>query len=565
MESAVFNGWGVVGENTGAHIVPTNVEVNTPAAIPNDHPQITWPYQTDIWRDRWFDIVGEDEIPPTTYAAFAATLSTCYGSQLRMDDLCDFLMLYSRQEYAVAESRMFGDIIPFIYKLIKNAAGLPAHVLLPGDNVKISRRDVSAIIAMMLFGMFDYLHMDDTIDMDDIPQITMIDMFKSQNMNAFASIIGYFDTIVESANNYTREFESTILVYCRVNGGNAYVDDGVYADINNSLSADTTQLHPVEFIAQSRVNREIKVCSIEEIPLGDTFTKTTNHTITLYEHTELLAVGAFIPRLGPGESIIVYGADKFNEFSGRSYTGLADCNYDYGNGPTLMAKIAIILVPPSSSGTTARVSRDFLPDFHRLRTAFAAVRPAGFPITISPYMIPWTIGVGGNVYSTFLQCWLAASMTGRHLIFPASDCNLRETAARFIAWSKRGARTVSAMWLKWQTTIDSLLRGKKPLSEINLFSATESHRSDRTGNVRFRPERVRDASGNTGGGQPRRPPPTRDNRPLVNRPRDTRHDDRRPLGNGHKNSHSRVITGKSTDRIQSYGASYQGFSPFDGY
>lgn len=554
MKLAPFTGWGSsddISNYSNPDVAPDNVSLNTSIVIPDDHPRIMWPYQTEHWRNRWFDIVGDDEIPPTTYAALAATLSTCYGSQLRLDDLSDFLMLYSRQEYAVSDSRMFGDIIPFIYKLIKNAAGLPAHVLLPGDNVKISRRDVSAIIAMMLFGMFDYLHMDDTIDMDDIPQITMLDMFKSQNMNAFASIIGYFDTIVESANNYTSEFESTILVYCRV--------AGTHEDIKELLSADRSQLHPVEFIAPSGVNREIKVCSVEEIPLEDTFTKTTNHTISLYEHTELIVVGAFIPRLDPGESIIVYGADKFNEFSGRTYTGLAGCHYDYGVGSTLMAKIAIILVPPSSSGTTVRVSRDFIPDFHRLRTAFAAVRPVGFPITISPYMIPWTIGVGGNVYSTFLQCWLAASMSGRYLIFPANDCNLRETAARFIAWSKRGARTISALWLQWQTTIDGLLGGKKPLSEVNLFSAIESHRSDRTGKVRFRPERGMNAPERTDGRQPRRPPTTRDNRPHINRPRDTRRD------GGRKNSHGVHHTSIAADRIQSYGTSYRGTDPFDGY
>lgn len=467
MESAQsFTGWG----NTGGS--PTN-------DVPDDHPRIMWPYQAEHWRDKWFNGIDDDEHPPTTYAGLAATLSMCYGSQLRLEDLSDFLMLYSRQEYAVSDIRMFGEIIPFIYDLIKSTTGLPCYVLLPGDNVKISRRGVASIIAMMLFGMFDYLHMDYQLSQDDVPRITMLELFKSQNMNAFASVIGYFDTMVESATKYTKEFDATILVYCRVAG----------ADQTDDLSADATAMRMVEFAQLISSPREIKVCAISELPIDDAFDKITNHTLALYEHTELLAAGAFVPRLDAGESIIVYGADKFNDFNGRQYTGPSDCHYDYGDGSVLMAKIAVILTPPSSAGTTRRLAHEFLPDFQRLRVAFKSVRPMGSPITISSYMIPWTTGVGGNVYSTFIQSWMAASLAGRTLIFPAADCNLRETAARFIVWSRRSARTVGALWSHWCMTIDRLLNGKKPLSEVNLFSAMESYRSERTGGVRFRDEK----------------------------------------------------------------------------
>lgn len=459
------------------------IQLSPPVEIPEDHPKIIWPYQTEHWRDRWFNNIEDDNKQPETYAALASVLSSCYGSQLRLDDLSDFLMLYSRQEYAVSEGRMFGDIIPFIYKLIKGASGLPEYVLLPGDNVKISRQGVASIIAMMLFGMFDYVHMDDYYHNDDVPKITMLELFKTQNMNAFASVVGYFDTMVESAAEYVEAFDATVLVYNRVKCGPTADDAGLHA----MLAADNVPMCSVDFSVPTTL-REIKVCAVEELPLDGAFGRVANHTLMLYEHTELLAVGAFVPRLDHGESVVVYGADKFNNFNGRQYSGTSDYHYDYGTGPALMAKVAIVMVPPSVSGTTRRVTQDFLPDFLRLHTVFRAVRPAGAPIVISPYMIPWTIDVGGNVYSTFIQAWLATSMSGRRLVFPAGDCNLREAAARFVVWSRRSARTVCAMWQHWNMTVGRLVAGRKMLSEINLFSAMESYRSERTGGVRFRDE-----------------------------------------------------------------------------
>lgn len=409
----------------------------------------------------WDDTVAKFTAPITSIVDMDMKMAQSYRD-LKPRLVADLFGLYYRTEMKdrVEMPELMDVVLPYMQKLLAGAdrlfRGFNATISAPG-NIVISRRRAATILSALFFGLFEYSYYPKAIA-KNYPTVTLAGVFKKQNIFALQCLLGYFRRgalavsvddgiiIIKRSVQFDHvDWRNSAAPICEL-----FMGDGPHAD-DSPAKMHIANAH--QFIGGSMFSQNL---SQEEV--------------ILLIRPECLLAPLFCEKLQDYETITVFGAEKFTQYSGYG----ASVQYVSGHvdlspvkqGPEPILQVAIVFMDAS-----ARVDfkSQFIDDFERdLLKAYCGFDSLKIP---GEYVASgnWTYDFkGNNIRLKFLQLLLAASQANKRLIYHSFGMEFESALVPFIDWVQRTKPTVGTLFKKYISVIAKSGQISK-LGDLDIF------------------------------------------------------------------------------------------------
>jgi Poly (ADP-ribose) glycohydrolase (PARG) len=451
---------------------------------------VIWPWKTKNWPK----IKSALTEPINNFIDLDAKIASLRESKTRPRLLHElFDLYYSNDDYQnvrIESVVLFGKILPTLQKLIldgprafKNFSG---RLLLPGQstNITITRRQAAIITACMWFGLFEYdyiapghsapghsapghsasghsPHVHTPLTIDEFSEPTFMYGIEAGNVSVLQFMLAYFErlgTLLDTA-----DFENGILIIQR-----AVLKPHNWADDSRQVITPT--------IGEGRSDdtfAPVQIAYAHQFIGGDLFKSSiTQEELTLLIRPECLSMLIFCARLDRNESVCIYGAEKFSQYSGigssiRYLEKYGDTTSRGHSGGTIMLKNCIVFIDATQkSAARDQAMGEFDRDLNKAFCGMGMYHGAGGVACGN-----WSYGFNGsNMQVKFIQLLLAASAVGRSLEYHPIGRDFEKQLLPFIDWVVREKITIGELYGTYKDLVSSL-SGTARFGDLNIFES----------------------------------------------------------------------------------------------
>lgn len=433
---------------------------------------VIWPWKTKNWPK----IKQALTEPINNFVDLDAKIASLRESKTRPRLLHElFDLYYSNDDYQnvrIDSAVLFKSIIPTLQKLIldgprafKNFSG---RLLLPGQstNITITRRQAAIITACMWFGLFEYDYIapgqsEQPLTIDEFSEPTFMYGIEAGNVAVLQFMLAYFERL--GALLDTADFENGILIIQR-----AVLKPHDWAGDSRQVISPT--------IGEGRSDdtfAPLQIAYAHQFIGGDLFKSSiTQEELTLLIRPECLSMLIFCARLDKNESVCIYGAEKFSQYTGigssiRYLEKYGDNTSRGRNGGSIMLKNCIVFIDATQkSAARDQAVGEFDRDLNKAFCGMSMYRGVG-----SVACGNWSYGFNGsNMQVKFIQLLLAASATGRSLEYHPIGRDFEKQLLPFIDWVMREKITIGELYGTYKDLVSSL-GGTARFGDLNIFES----------------------------------------------------------------------------------------------
>jgi poly(ADP-ribose) glycohydrolase len=386
-----------------------------------------------------------------------------------------FNKYFTDDEYSndrITQEHFINNVIPMMQSLILGGRKLFRETklfpLISGSsgNITLTRRQVATLLSCAWFGLFNYKYIVGR-DIDDFPEMTLINMFVEQNMFALQCFLTYFNKIHSYINNKTHVFESGIIIISRHRINFPPRWEAVDSPITEILIGEGN-------VDDSPAKLQVAYC--EDYIGGDLFKDPLNQgDLTLLIRTESLVSLLFCERIPANESINVFGCEKFIHYNGYG-SGVRfiskfvdDVKYGKSKNNEFMAKYSIIFIDASpKTSTTDQMITEFDRDLNKAYCGFSSLqfsRPENLSSGNWSYRFR-----GCNMQVKFIQQVLAASYANKCLVYHPNNNDFEKQVIPFIEWIMDNKLTIGDLYVSYLSAIKNCFSEKSSRNNIDIFA-----------------------------------------------------------------------------------------------
>lgn len=385
-----------------------------------------------------------------------------------------FNKYFTDDEYVkdrITQEHFIDNILPMMQSLILNGRKLFRETkifpLISGStsNITLTRRQAATIISCAWFGLFSYNYVLGR-DIDDFPEMTLINIFTEQNMFALQCFLTYFDRVYYYISNKTPEFISGIIILSRNFISSFPRWEVVDKPITEVMIGEGN-------VDDSPTKLQVGYC--EDYIGGELFKDPINQgDLTLLIRTESLVSLLFCERMSANESINVFGCEKFVNYtgygSGIRFTSKYNDDIKYGKiANEFMAQHSIIFIDASpKTSTTDQMITEFDRDLNKAYCGFSSLQ---FPRLENISSGNWSYRFRGcNMQVKFIQQVLAASYANKCLVYHPNNHDFEEQVIPFIDWIIDNKLTIKDLYVSYLSTIKNFYAEKGNRNNIDIFA-----------------------------------------------------------------------------------------------
>lgn len=437
---------------------------------------IVLPWNTPKW-DEWRPKIA-DRI--ASIVELDSRISSIYAGKLRPRTIIEmFNAYYGSDEFPdrVPEAVILDKIIPHMMDLVLNGKRIfktPLRTLPQGParaNIAITSTQAAVLIYCAWIGLFEYNYVGRSSadaagpKIEDFSEVSLLNIFLTKNMFAFACMLNYFHRvctdpalatriiIVQRNRAPTIDWANSTAHICEIYIGGS--DGPGPAKIDESPA----RLH-VDFSTEY-------IC-------GGGFARTLSSEEVLFLiRPECQMATLLCPKVHHSEAVCVFGAEKFSQYEGRLSTLRFAGNY-HDRAPRgrcraeLMLQNVVICIDAAPVVGPSQYIGMFLRDLNKAFCGFSAV---DLPEKVATGN--WSYGAfGSNQSVKFIQQVLAASETGKSLVYYPSSEEFENQLVPFIEWLQRVDWTVGELFAVYNDLMKTVYKGANSrLGEVNIFTA----------------------------------------------------------------------------------------------
>lgn len=386
-----------------------------------------------------------------------------------------FNKYFNDDEYSkdrITQEHFINNIIPMMQSLILGGRKLFRDVKLfplinnkPG-NISLTRRQVATLLSCAWFGLFNYKYIIGR-DIDDFPELTLINIFIEKNIFALQCLLTYFNKIHSYISNNEKVFDSGIIIISRSRLGAFPKWEMIDSPVTEILIGEGN-------VDDSPTKLQVAYC--EDYIGGDLFNEPLNQgDLTLLIRTESLTSLLFCERILANESINVFGCEKFSNYigygSGVKFIGKFEDDVKYGKSKAneYMAKHSIIFIDASpKTSTTDQMVTEFDRDLNKAYCGFSSLQ---FPRLENISSGNWSYRFSGcNMQVKFIQQVLAASYANKCLVYHPNNNDFEEQVIPFIEWIMDNKLTIGELYTSYISVIKTCFSERSSRNNIDIFA-----------------------------------------------------------------------------------------------
>lgn len=440
---------------------------------------ITWPWDTR----KWVEIKQKICSPVNSIVDLDSRIASLNSKQIKPKQVMEAFNNYYTDDgykpHRVPKEHFLENILPALQKMVSCAPAIFKdcnNLALCGNaNVVYSRPQVAIVVTCLWFGAFNYEYITKgALKMEDFPEASLINIFTNRNMFAFQCLMTYFAEVYEAiTGDHKDHFEAGLIIMKRYNLPSP-------PDWVNSESS----LCDVVI----KDNEETPMCklflvSANEYMGGEMFQGSfTQEEIALLTRPESLIATLVCSRIAGGESIVVLGAAKMSSYGGYGssvrFMGKHNDAAPIGYSPDsteIMAQVGMIFIDASpESNSRAIIFDNFARDLDKVYCGLSAIQLSAATWV---HTSNWTYAfAGGNYQVRFIQQLLAASQTGKHLVYDAFSSEQSDAIVAFVSWLKSKRISVGGLiGIYLRAVTDWAHTPKMQWSSVDVFSAARDY------------------------------------------------------------------------------------------
>jgi poly(ADP-ribose) glycohydrolase len=441
---------------------------------------IIWPWKTKNW-PKIKNTLSEQI---NNFVDLDAKIASLRESKTRPRLLHELFDLYYNnddyQNIRIKSDVLFKNIIPMLQKIILDGPRafreFGGRVLTPGQstNITITRRQSAIITACMWFGLFEYDYISHANDenraskftIEEFSEPTFMYGIEAGNISVLQFMLSYFERLCTLIG--TDDFENGILIIQR----SALKTPPQWEDDSRPIIAPTIgEGHSDDTFAP------VQIAYAHQFIGGDLFRSSiTQEELTLLIRPECLSMLIFCARLDSNESVCIYGAEKFSQYSGigssiRYSSAYGDStnrsHKTVGRTQSVLLKNCIVFIDATQKSS----ARDqAITEFDRdLNKAYCGMKM--YSAECSAASGNWSYGFNGsNMQVKFIQLLLAASAAGKALEYHPIGKDFEKTLLPFIDWLIRENISISELYCTYKDLMKSL-GGSARFGDLNIFDS----------------------------------------------------------------------------------------------
>lgn len=399
-------------------------------------------------------------------------------------------------------------VLPMMQKLIidgpKNFRKFTARIVTGDTNLVLSRIQTATIIACMWFDLFTYPYLSAPRDvknpktnnlnakipkLSDFPEPTLVNCFINSSLFPLSCMIEYF-TRLEQYLSSTSTTDDDSNEKLRFMAGNIIIKRTVmsqtpdWATSNKPLIVKLLKSQNTKSASEiadvySRV--KLKIASAHDILGGDMFgAGISQEEVMMLTYPECLVATLFCPILLEGETITVFGTERFSNYSGNGggVRWAGPCHDEtplgYSSDDTeVMYQNGIIFM---DAGQKTSMHSQLIDEFGRdLDKAYCGLSSLKFKKRETVLGVNWTYGFNGNdMQIKFIQQLLAAGQSDKMLLYSAHTNDFEENVEYFINWIVRSKLTVGDLFCAYLDMCRDYMKDKSIRRGLDVFSYISS-------------------------------------------------------------------------------------------
>jgi poly(ADP-ribose) glycohydrolase len=450
--------------------------------------RVIWPWETRRWPETRQKILE----PMTSIVDMDSRISSIHTGKVRPRIMTELFNRYyddaAYEKDRVPREFFIKSIIPMLQKLVDNAhrvfAGFSGRLLIPlkNSNLVLTRPQVATIIACIWFGLFDYDYVSKpgesgtkgqvNYKIDSFPEPTFTNGLENQNVAVLQFILSYFARLHIYMNS-SRD------IVDRFNAGNIIIKRHVISGAPDWTKIDMP-LSEV-YLGEGHSDdspAKMNIVFAHDYIGGDMFKGSlTQEEIVLLTRPECIVACLFCAKLEPNETIVIMGAEKMSQYGGYGsnvrFMGnfVDDTRLGYSADETeVMLQSSCVFMDASSKTSGAS---QYIYEFERdLNKAFCGMTSLMFSkpgVQISTGN--WTYGfTGANMQLKFIQQLMAASVSGKCLIYYPQMKDFENRLLPFIDWMMRNELTVGGLYELYLSLMGDVYTGPNSrLNDLDIF------------------------------------------------------------------------------------------------
>lgn len=441
--------------------------------------RILWPWETSKWSEQRRKITEKIN----SIVDMDSRISSLFNGKLKPKMITElFNVYYSENKLinTVTEDIFINKIIPMMQKLIEDAPktfkGFNSRVLSPGHdaNICLTRPQVATIIVGIWFGIFNYNYLTKGVyQIEDFPEPIFINIFLNQNVFALQCLLNYFYRVY----SYTTADTSIVDTF---NAGNIIIYRSVLTEnmIPNWVESDVPICDVI--IGEGMVDiapTKMHMAFAHEFIGGNLFQRAlSQEEIVLLIRPECMVSILFCARLDDNESVVVFGAERMSHYSGYGsgvkFLGNFQDSTPLGYSADeceVMLQNGVIFVDASKRISAAA---QFVSDFQRdLNKAYCGFNTLQFNKSVYIAGGHWVYDFNGNnTQIKFIQQVLAASQSGKCLVYYSFSKEFEDKLLPFIDWILNQKITVGQLFRRYLLMIKNNFSSGVRIGDIDIFS-----------------------------------------------------------------------------------------------
>lgn len=440
---------------------------------------------------KWDQIVDKLTTPPKSIVDMDTRMVGLHSGSLRTRMLIDvFNIYYSDSRYEqdrVTQEDLAEKVFPTLCKLVlsgpKVFSGLHLRILtgasggpmeIATSSLYIPKPAVAVLLACAWFDIFDYACIArGPVKMDQFDPFSYINVFEKQNIFALQCLLTYFMRVHQylTAPHEDRDhYNASQIVLTR----SRLVKPPDWSSLDAAISEVEIGTGDIDNSAP-----KLHLVSCDEFIGGSFGNVMTRMEIVFMMRPEAFVATLLCPRLAFDEALLVIGAEKYSKACGYGsnvrFCGVHNDDTLYGynstSTETILQKALICIDATKNTGAS-----QYLDQFERdLNKAYLGFNTLSIPDTSGKFIATgnWSCNVfGGNMQLKFVQQLLAASATGKTLIYHPFTADFEREIDEFMRWIEDNHMTVANLYNIYYYIINECPKGPySRLSSINLFNS----------------------------------------------------------------------------------------------
>jgi poly(ADP-ribose) glycohydrolase len=192
---------------------------------------------------------------------------------------------------------------------------------------------------------------------------------------------------------------------------------------------------------------------------------------------ECLVSLLFCHRLGTTESVCIFGAEKFSQYTGFAsnvrfvgdYNDETPLGYSRDNTEVMLQHVLVCIDASKKTSGIAQYIDDFDREINKAYCGFSAVPLLGESVATGN----WGSGsFGGNMSLKFIQQVLAASQAGRSIVYYPFVRDFEDKLIPFAEWLQNNNLTVGKLYTMYKDLMKKCYKGPNSrLSDLDIFES----------------------------------------------------------------------------------------------